>query len=63
MKLICWCEAAISDYIFDVSPPADFKETDHPLNTYDAEAFAAILRLYRYVMFALGQATITLSTL
>ena len=55
MKLICWCEAAISDYIFDVSPPADFKETDHPLNTYDAEAFAAILRLYRYVMFALGQ--------
>ena len=55
MKLVRWCEAAISDYIFDVSPPADFKVTEHPLNTYDTEAFAAILRLYRYVMIALGQ--------
>ena len=55
MKLVRWCEAAVSDYIFDVSPPAEFKVNEHPLNTYDAEAFAAILRLYRYVMIALGK--------
>ena len=63
MKLVRWCEAAISDYIFDVSPPADFKVTEHPLNTYDTEAFAAILRLYRYVMIRLDRAMMTLSTL
>ena len=53
-KLLRWCEAAMSDYTFDVSPPADFKENEHPMHTYDTEAFAAILRIFRYVTIALG---------